>query len=83
MSISLGEWSTSGNRPARRDTKTPESKRSLILPKRAITALKAYKVRQDRERAAAGAAWQENDLVFCHAYGTMDTADASTGASPG
>ena len=58
------------------DTKTPKSKRSLILPKRAITALRAHKVRQDREREAAGAAWRENDLVFCHEDGTMYTSDA-------
>ena len=58
------------------DTKTPKSKRSLILPKRAITALRAHKARQDRERAAAGEAWRENDLVFCHEDGTMYTADA-------
>ena len=32
------------------DTKTPKSKRSLDLPKRAITALKAHKAAQDRER---------------------------------
>ncbi len=32
------------------DTKTPKSKRSLELPKRAITALQAPKTMQDRER---------------------------------
>jgi integrase len=58
------------------DTKTPKSKRSLILPKRAITALRAHKVRQDRERAAAGATWRDNDLVFCYEDGTMYTSDA-------
>src|SRR3984957_5806299 len=35
------------------DTKTAKSKRSLILPKRAIVALKAHKARQDRERSEA------------------------------
>jgi len=44
--------------------KTPKSQRSLILPRRAITALRAHKVRQDREREAAGAAWRETGLVF-------------------
>jgi integrase len=53
------------------DTKTPKSKRSLILPNRAITAVRAHKVRQDHERAAAGAASHEDDLVFCHEDGTM------------
>src|ERR1700733_1316032 len=41
------------------DTKTPKSKRSLILPKRAITALKSHKSRQATERRAAGNAWNE------------------------
>jgi integrase len=58
------------------DTKTPKSKRSRILPKRAIAALRAHKVRKDREREAAGATWRENDLVFCHEDGTMYTSDA-------
>ena len=58
------------------DTKTPKSKRSLILPKRAIAALKAHKARQDRERREAGEAWHANNLVFCHENGTMYTSDA-------
>jgi len=58
------------------DTKTPKSKRSLTLPKRAITALRAHKTRQDRERQNAGEAWHDNDLVFCHENGTPYTSDA-------
>jgi len=58
------------------DTKTPQSKRSLELPKRAITALQAHKMMQDRERAAAGGTWQENNLVFCHEDGSTYTSDA-------
>jgi integrase len=58
------------------DTKTPRSKRSLILPKRATTALQAHKARQDRERREAGEAWHANNLVFCHENGTMYTSDA-------
>jgi integrase len=58
------------------DTKTPKSKRSLELPKRAITALQAHKSMQDRERAAAAESWQENNLVFCHEDGSMYTSDA-------
>jgi len=58
------------------DTKTPKSKRSLTLPKRAIIALKAHRARQDRERQTAGEAWHDNDLVFCHENGTMYTSDA-------
>jgi integrase len=58
------------------DTKTPKSKRSLTLPKRAIAALKAHKVRQDRERREVGDAWQANNFVFCHENGTAYTSDA-------
>jgi integrase len=58
------------------DTKTPKSKRSLILPKRAIAALTAHKARQDRERREAGEAWHDNDLVFCQENGDAYTSDA-------
>jgi len=58
------------------DTKTPKSKRSLVLPERAVTALRAHKAMQDRERVAAGESWQETDLVFCHEDGSMYTSDA-------
>jgi integrase len=57
------------------DTKTPKSKRSLIMPKRAITALKAHQSRQARERREAGEAWQPNNLVFCHANGAAYTSE--------
>jgi hypothetical protein len=45
------------------DTKTPKSKRSLILPKRAIVALKVHKDRQDAERREAGDAWHANNRI--------------------
>ena len=57
------------------DTKTPKSKRSLELPKRAIAALTVHKQRQARERRAAGGAWHDNDLVFCHENGDPYTSD--------
>lgn len=38
------------------DTKTPQSKRSLTLPKRAINALKEHKKRQAQERLEVGEA---------------------------
>jgi integrase len=58
------------------DTKTPKSKRSLILTKRAITALKTHKARQDREREEADEAWHDNDLVFCQQNGDAYSSDA-------
>ena len=57
------------------DTKTPKSKRSLELPKRALVALMAQKQRQARERVAAGEAWHDNNLVFCHENGAPYTSD--------
>jgi integrase len=63
------------------DTKTPQSKRWLELPKRAVKALKEHQQRQHRERQEAGGAWHENNLVFCHENGGPTPATASTGAS--
>jgi integrase len=57
------------------DTKTPKSKRSLELPKRAVAALTVHKARQAKERQKAGEAWQDNDLVFCHENGAPYTSD--------
>ena len=58
------------------DTKTRKSKRSLVLPKRAITALHAHRALQDRERIAASNSWQGTNLVFFHEDGSMYTSDA-------
>ena len=65
-------------RSARRggDTKTPKSRRSLVLPKVAAEALRAHKKRQAAERLQAGEAWQDHNLVFCHENGTPYTRDA-------
>jgi len=58
------------------DTKRPQSKRSLVLPRRAVSALKAHKAMQDRERREAGKTWHDLNLVFCHEDGSMYTSDA-------
>jgi integrase len=58
------------------DTKTPKSRRSLVLPKRAIDALTAHGKRQADERLAAGEAWQDTNLVFCHEDGRQYSSDA-------
>jgi integrase len=58
------------------DTKTPKSRRSLVLPERALEALQAHKKRQAAERLAAGEDWQDSNLVFCHEDGTQYTRDA-------
>jgi integrase len=58
------------------DTKTPKSRRSLVLPKRAIDALTARRTRQAVERLAAGEAWHDTNLVFCHEDGRQYGRDA-------
>ncbi len=58
------------------DTKTPKSRRSLVLPKRAIDALTAHQQRQAAERLEAGERWHDTNLVFCHEDGTQFTRDA-------
>ena len=65
-------------RSARRggDVKTAKSRRSLVLPKRAVATLIAHKKRQAAERLAAGAAWRDNNLVFCAEDGQPYTRDA-------
>jgi integrase len=64
-------------RSARRggDVKTPKSRRSLLLPKRAIAALTVHRKHQATERLAAGEHWQDNNLVFCHPDGRAYTRD--------
>ena len=46
------------------ETKTQRSRRTLALPRLAVQALRALRQAQDRERAAAGHAWQDSGLVF-------------------
>jgi integrase len=58
------------------DTKTEKSRRSLVLPKRAVQALGAHKKRQAAERLAAGETWQDHGLVFCHEDGRAHSRDA-------
>ena len=58
------------------DVKTPKSRRSLKLPQRAVEALRAHKKRQAAERLAAGEAWQDHNLAFCHEDGRPYTRDA-------
>ncbi|WP_067825900.1 site-specific integrase [Actinomadura kijaniata] len=51
-------------------TKTKTSRRSLALPKRCAEALRFHEELQERQRQAAGDAWQKNDLVFASTVGT-------------
>ncbi len=42
------------------DTKTEKSRRTLRLPERAVTALRAHRARQAEQRLLAGELWQDN-----------------------
>lgn len=52
------------------ETKTSKSRRGFGIAKLAVSALVAHKSRQAAERLAAGEAWQDNNLVFCHEDGS-------------
>src|SRR5262245_566582 len=52
------------------DTKTRLSRRTLGLPQQTVDVLRRHHERQELERAKAGDAWQENNLVFCTRLGT-------------
>ena len=52
------------------DLKTSRSRRTIVLPQIAVTALKAHRSRQIEERLFAGPLWEETGLVFTTTIGT-------------
>ena len=52
------------------DTKTPQSRRVLSLPRLAVRALGEHRARQAEDRLLAGVLWQDHGLVFATAVGT-------------
>lgn len=52
------------------EPKTRRSQRRLRLPRRAVEALERQHIRQDKESAIAGSAWQEHGFVFASTIGT-------------
>jgi integrase len=50
--------------------KTKESRRTLSLSPRLISALREHKARQLLEQMVAGASWKGQNLVFCTSIGT-------------
>ena len=52
------------------DTKTRKSRRTLALPLRCVSELRAHQTRQAAARRLAGDRWQDNDLVFASEVGT-------------
>jgi integrase len=51
------------------ETKTEKSRRVFQIPEIAISALRELVLKQAADRAKAGTAWKENDLVFCTSLG--------------
>lgn len=51
------------------DPKTANSKRTIALPRFLIESLKRHRERQMARRTKVGAAWQDQDLVFCNPFG--------------
>ena len=52
------------------ETKTKNSRRSVIIAPFALKALKEHRVHQLEAKLKAGASWQEHDYVFCTLHGT-------------
>jgi integrase len=51
------------------ETKTPESRRQVLIPDLAVQALVAHQERQAAERQRRGAIWDDLDLVFPNTIG--------------
>jgi integrase len=50
--------------------KTSSSRRTVVLPRLAVSHLQEHKKRQNAERRALGDAWREHRLVFASSIGT-------------
>ncbi len=53
------------------DTKTVRSRRMIKLTATTLESLRRHKISQNEERLSLGAAWQDNDLIFCTEVGTF------------
>lgn len=53
------------------EPKTTKSKRSLVIPDLAITALRRHRRVQNEERLRNGDVWHDLDLAFCTEIGTL------------
>jgi integrase len=57
------------------DTKTDKSRRTLLLPRQCVDALREHTKAQVKDRLRAGEAWQEHGLVFASRVGTPLTSE--------
>ena len=71
--VDLGAATVAVYRAARAsgDTKTPKSRRVLLLPELAVEALRQQRKRQAGACLAAGEVWQDHGLVFASAIGAQ------------
>jgi integrase len=53
------------------ETKTRRSRRQIALSPMAVEALKKHRLRQNEERLAAGARWNDNEYVFPNTTGKL------------
>jgi len=51
------------------EPKTARSCRTIMLSRRAVSALRQHRARQNEQRLLAGSDWQDHGLVFCNATG--------------
>jgi integrase len=51
--------------------KTDHSRRVIMLPQVAVSALHAHRLRQEEERSLCGSRWHETGMVFTTTIGTM------------
>jgi integrase len=51
------------------EPKTRRSRRKIVLPVAAVTALRRHRARQLEERLQHGALWEDLDVVFAHSLG--------------
>ncbi len=58
-----------GGKPTLIEPKSATSRRTLVLPAIAVTALKAHRQQQVEERLLAGPEWVEGDFVFASSVG--------------
>lgn len=53
------------------EPKTARSKRVLVIPEVAVSAIRSHRRRQNEARLRNGDVWHDNDLVFCTEIGTL------------
>jgi integrase len=71
--------SEDGHRPEE-DQKTVASARTIHLDRRTVATLRAHRAAQAKTRLAAGAAWEDNDLVFTRLNGDWWNPDSISSA---